>query len=506
MKSRKTTTLMTATLLGVMSLVGGNGAAADEIYSMTKLGFCTPASGQGATSITISYAAFSQDGALVAIAADKRTVHVCETATGKEIASLAVPSLNRDDDDLGFVAFSRDGTRLLTASKDRMVRVFDSASGRALAVLDNPSPTNYAAFSPDGSRVVTWSGDTARLFDLAPGAHEPAVLDHPSRVTSIVFSPDGRRLVTACSDGGVHLWDVPGGREVIALQGHTDRVSQAAFSPDGARIVTASADGTARIWDAGGRGLLVLAHSSPVVSAAFSADGARIVTGSGSEAHVFDAASGRETAVLKGHETEVSDARFSADGKRIVTASGNTVRVFDAESGGQIAVLTGEVVRSAAFTPDGLRIFSAVGTYATIWSKLVPASLPDGVAGIWYSDYGRPDVPPEIVREACLRTPIKISGDGLVVFFEGSDSEPPEATYHLRCASDLSCRLFRGAPTQGAEEVGAANLTRSANVVSLCRGGQCRPLARCKEITWTAEERNSGFAQAWQQQVLGKGN
>jgi WD40 repeat protein len=69
-------------------------------------------------------------------------------------------------------------------------------------------------------------------------------------------------------------------------------VSFAAFSPDGSRIVTASADKTARIWDA---------------------------------------ASAKEIAVLRGHDGSVNSAAFSPDGSRIVTASADkTAHIWDA--------------------------------------------------------------------------------------------------------------------------------------------------------------------------------
>ena len=72
----------------------------------------------------------------------------------------------------------------------------------------------------------------------------------------------------------------------------TTRVYSAAFSPDGSRIVTASWDKTARIWDA---------------------------------------ASAKEIAVLRGHDGVVNSAAFSPDGSRIVTASAdNTARIWDA--------------------------------------------------------------------------------------------------------------------------------------------------------------------------------
>ncbi len=48
-------------------------------------------------------------------------------------------------------------------------------------------------------------------------------------------------------------------RELKDLRGHEDSVSAAGFSPDGARIVSGSDDNTVRVWDAAsGKELLVL--------------------------------------------------------------------------------------------------------------------------------------------------------------------------------------------------------------------------------------------------------
>ena len=83
-------------------------------------------------------------------------------------------------------------------------------------------------------------------------------------------------------------------------------VLSAVFSPDGARVLTASEDGTARLWDAatGAETAVLRGHEERrCVSAVFSPDGARVLTASDDgTARLWDAATGAETAVLRGHE------------------------------------------------------------------------------------------------------------------------------------------------------------------------------------------------------------
>jgi hypothetical protein len=127
--------------------------------------------------------------------------------------------------------------------------------------------------------------------------------------------------------------------------------------------------------------------------------------------------------------------------------------------------------------------------------------LPAGITGLWFGNFGPPDEPPEIIKERCQRGPIKINGDGLIVFFEASSTEPPQPVLHLRCASDLSCQIFTGAPGQGLEVQGTGRLEVSGKAGQLCLAGECRPIARCPQLNWTAQEQKSGYAKRWETAV-----
>jgi WD40 repeat protein len=108
-------------------------------------------------------------------------------------------------------------------------------------------------------------------------------------------------------------------------------------------------------------------------------------------ARVWEAESGEELAVLRGHERAITHVAFSPDGTRIITASWDrTVRVWDAASGQELGVLRGlaSSVWHAAFSPDGARIVTAsVDGTARVWR-----AFPTTQALI---DYAHTKLPPQ---------------------------------------------------------------------------------------------------------------
>ncbi|MCP4699142.1 MAG: WD40 repeat domain-containing protein [Gammaproteobacteria bacterium] len=133
-----------------------------------------------------------------------------------------------------------------------------------------------------------------------------------------------------------------------------------AFSSDGKTLVTGSSDNTARLWDAAsGREVRVLkGHTDNVRSAVFSPNGKILATGSEDKtARLWDAVSGREVRALKGHTAYVRSVAFSPDGKTLATSwDDNITRLWDMRvgtdtggSGGAESLQHGKIVPTLPF-------------------------------------------------------------------------------------------------------------------------------------------------------------
>src|SRR5262249_24511735 len=153
-----------------------------------------------------------------------------------------------------------------------------------------------------------------------------------------------------------------------SVPGTGDQVADIVVSPDGTRlacVLPADKWKWVRVFDAtsGKEMFICKGHSNNINTLSFSPDGARLASGSVDKtARVWDAATGKLLATCEGHASTVESATFSPDGARLVTASADaTVWQWNARTGQPVALPygghTGQLF-SAVYSPDGQYVAS----------------------------------------------------------------------------------------------------------------------------------------------------
>lgn len=327
---------------------------------------------------------FSPDGKLTATVAKDNTAKIWEVSTGKVIRGLPH---NR----VLLASFSRNGKHVLTASI-AAVRVWDAFTGDEISVFqvgqDSITGRIAASFSPNGEQVVIASDSGASVWNAATG-EKLKVLDPGGAVFAASFSPDGTRVVTARFDQTATVWNAETGRQIARLEGDNVRISYASFSPNGRQIVTAPGYqfgslgqdyDVARVWNAetGKQFGVLRGHTDWVRSAAFSPDGKHIVTGSLDRTARLWSVGQKEIAILGNGNEQVQHAQFSADDKRVVTVSGGyNVSIWDLATSQQISSLKRDrssgAISSVLLNPDGrwlLVISDGSPSVAQVWDAI----------------------------------------------------------------------------------------------------------------------------------------
>ena len=112
---------------------------------------------------------------------------------------------------------------------------------------------------------------------------------HMAVIKGIAFTPDGRQLVSASEDKTIRVWDLASGKTVRTIRGESapgqrGKVYAMALSPDGK-------------WLAAGGWLAGTREESDAI-------------------RLYEFASGKLVALLKGHTDVVSCLAFSPDGRQ----------------------------------------------------------------------------------------------------------------------------------------------------------------------------------------------
>jgi WD40 repeat protein len=127
-------------------------------------------------------------------------------AGGKSVCTLASPPQMP-----GSAAFSTDGARVAVSDSDGGAHVYDAKHGTLLASVrgHKSSFVNAVAFSPDGQLLATGGSDrSARVWDIATAKLLVEYTAHTAAVNHVIWTSDGRRLLVSTVDGRTRAWDV----------------------------------------------------------------------------------------------------------------------------------------------------------------------------------------------------------------------------------------------------------------------------------------------------------
>lgn len=244
------------------------------------------------------------------------------------------------------------GVRLTVRRGVREKRLTVAGSGKSELAATAPKPepaasgwkaeTSGSAATPEQAGPIAKPAQaaSAKPRDLTPPPQQQApegpqlMLDpgsHTLLIGGIAFTPDGRQLVSASDDKTIRVWDAASGDMVRTIRGeigpgHAGKVFAMALSPGGR-------------WLAAGGWMQIPGEP-------------------GHHIRLYDFASGKLAALLKGHDDAVHGLAFSPDGKLLISASAdNTAIIWDVAASGIKHRLRGHgaAVYGVAFTPDGQR-------------------------------------------------------------------------------------------------------------------------------------------------------
>jgi len=186
-----------------------------------------------------------------------------------------------------------DGAVLASATNNGEVN-FRDANGKVVLRREGTGRRDHygCAISCNGQIAVRNEGNV-QLYGRDGRLITELVLGGPV-VKRLAFDREGRRLAIATGEmfesSTVYIWDLSSPSPNVQWNHNTDLESMT-WSPDGTRLVTGSSDLTVRVWEATtGQELLVLrGHRGSVIDLAFNEEGTRLASvGIGGEVLLWD--------------------------------------------------------------------------------------------------------------------------------------------------------------------------------------------------------------------------
>lgn len=329
---------------------------------------------------TVTHVQWSADGTKVVTTSSDHTARIWSATTGEVLHTLTGHSAKIVD-----AVWSPDGSHIATASMDHTVRIWSADNGTQLHVLSNHTGgVTCIDWSPDGARLATGSEDkSVNIWSATNGTLLMKMQGHTDIINEVRWDPTSTFVASASWDKTTFIWNCITGDTVVRLGGHAAQVTTARWSPDGTLLATGSADKTAILWKVT-TGTVVRQFPSPsaVFSIHWRPDGAQISIANDDSSRIWDVSGSSSSPVftLSGHSAGSGKGScWSPDGQFILTAGwyylytsfvDPTARIWDAVTGQERYVLKGHTgfLTSAYWSPDGAQVAtSSDDQTAKIW-------------------------------------------------------------------------------------------------------------------------------------------
>ena len=286
--------------------------------------------------------AFTPDGKTLVSGGDGQTIKFWDVGTRKRVSAIVAEDLVT----VRSVVISPDGKALAAVGYcPGTIMLWDLVSRKKTATIEGDAPSACAAFRENGAVLATKGAGTLKLWDVATGKSISTF--QMKAFWWAWFSRDGKTMAVG-EDRTITLWDVATQKCTANLKADFyDEETDLAFSPD-CKILASVGEhwkrgeqisrGTERsreinLWDvASAKNVAALkGHTDAITSIVFSPDGKSLASGSCDKTiKLWDLATGKCTATLAGHTEDVLSVTFSPDGKTLATGSEDgTIKLWD---------------------------------------------------------------------------------------------------------------------------------------------------------------------------------
>ena len=257
------------------------------------------------------------------------------------------------------------GSKFLACLEDGSVRVMDAKSRQTVRILaKHPQGAYAAAWSPDGTYVAP-GDESARTWIESPitGSKIREYRTHTKGIEKLSFSMTRQYLASTGKDDQINIYDLskPAPKEVRKILGKGANFYGAAFSPKLPYTISTGILGHGgRVYDCNSGqclGFLNTVDDQGVFDVCYNPAGTQEVTGGkNGEVLIWDSASKKTVATLKGHQDWVNNLAYSPNGKFIASASvDKSVKIWNSTTGEKVGEITGQssVGSPVCFTADG---------------------------------------------------------------------------------------------------------------------------------------------------------